>query len=541
MKLSLKILSIAIMLVAADTLMAQKRVKLKQADSLVGGTDETGENYNKFIGNVIFTQDETTIHSDSALLYKQRNYVEAFGRVKIIEGDSVTITARKLTYDGNTKKAELRKNVVFNKLKQMTLYTDFLDYDRLRQQAKYFNGGKLVDSINTLTSAKGYYQVNTNMASFKKNVVGTNPDYTMESDTLQYNTQSKIIFFRAPTKLINKDGDIATYNDGTYDTKVRLSSLNQGEVETESYILTGNRLYLDDIRKLYKGIGDVEMISKEQDVIITGDDGYYDKREGIAKVYGNALMKKIMKDDTLYLTADTLMAIENEDPAKKRLLAYYDVKIFKSDLQGIADSMAYFTADSIIYFYQDPVLWTGENQLSADSINVEVANGTINKLNLRVNSFVVSVDSIKNFNQIKGRTMEGYFNAGELDKVDVNGNGESIFFALNDEETAMVGMNRILCSNIVIRFVENKADNLSFYVNPEASFIPPHELEESEQELRGFSWRVKEKPEKDKMLTQVQIKEKLKEKAIQATPQKEDVLNKKEFLKKKPDVKKRSH
>ncbi|ELR70341.1 hypothetical protein C900_04026 [Fulvivirga imtechensis AK7] len=501
MKLLLKITYIlALITTTAFSGLAQTQVELIATDVLKGGTAD-GEQVSRFIGNVIFRHKDTNIYSDSAHHYKKRNYIEAFGHVRITDGDSVEITAEKLFYEGNKKEARLRNNVVFVKKGKATLYTDFLDYNRVEQEARYYNGGKLVDSINVLTSKKGYYDLTTNMASFKSNVVGTNPDYTLKSDTLQYSTETNIVYFRAETELTDTEGNVFTYEEGQYDTKGKRSDLNLGEIETRSYILSGNSLFLDDLRKYYTATGNVEMISKEQDVVITGDKSFYDKRTGIAKVFGHALMKKIMKEDTLYLTADTLVAIENQDPQKKRLLAYKNVKIFKTDLQGRADSLAYFNADSIIYMYNDPVLWSSGNQMTADSINIEISNGTIDKLNMSVNSFVISQDSIDNFNQIKGRMMVAHFNNGQLKKVDVNGNGESLFYALDDTESYLVGMNKIVCSYMVINFKANKADNISFYVNPEASFIPPHELQEPQKKLKNFDWREEEKPNKEDMLS----------------------------------------
>jgi lipopolysaccharide export system protein LptA len=488
---------------------AQKKVKLKKADRLVGGIDASGKRFDRFVGNVVFEQNETTILCDSAILFKKENLIKAFGHVKILEGDSITITAKRLVYKGDEKKAELRENVVFTKLNGVTLHTDFLDYDRLKQQAKYFNGGKLVDSINVLTSKKGYYQVNTNMASFKKDVVGKNPDYVLKSDTLQYNTKTNIVYFRDHTELTDVEGNIFYYEEGEYDTNIRKSNLAQGEIETETYFLKGNQLLLDEIRKTYRAIGDVEMISKEQDIIITGDFSYYKKDKGIAKVYGHALMKKIMDGDTLLLTADTLVAIESKDPSKKRLLAYKNVRIFKTDLQGISDSMAYVTADSTLYFYKDPVLWTDGNQMTADSINLLIKNGTIDKLNMDQNSFVVSTDSLANYNQVKGRKMVALFRNGKINKVNVDGNGESLFFALNDEETQVIGMNKIFCSRMVINFKLNKADNISFYIKPDASFIPPHELKEPEKTLSGFNWREAEKPTRAELKKLDRVKEEI--------------------------------
>ncbi|MEM9859866.1 MAG: OstA-like protein [Bacteroidota bacterium] len=473
---------------------AQKNVKLERAENLYGGIDEAGERYNSPVGDVVFKQNETIIYCDSAIFYESTNAISAFGNVKITDGDSVTITSNRLYYDGETKKAELREDVVFTKLKQLTLYTEFLDYFRLKQEAQYFNGGKLVDSTNVLTSEKGYYLVNTNMASFKKNVVGTNPDYTLESDTLQYNTETNIVYFRDKTKLTDVEGNIFNYEEGFYDTRIKRSNLSSGTIETTSYDLTGDELFLDDIKKYYTATGNVEMISKEQDIIITGDFSYYDKVKGRAKVYGNALMKKIMQLDTLYLTADTLVAVESQDPTEKRLLAYHNVEIFKTDLQGIADSLVYVNIDSILYFYDDPALWTGGNQMTADSINVEIVNNTIDKLNMRVNSFVVSEDSISNYNQIKGRNMVAFFDSGAINKVDVDGNGESLFYALDETDTYLVGMNKIICSNITINFKDNLADNISFYIKPDASFIPPHELTDDIKRLKNFRWLIEKKP-----------------------------------------------
>src|SRR5918993_3646659 len=152
------------MALGAHDTVAQKKVKLEQADKLKGGK-QGDERFDRLLGNVILKQNKTTIYCDSAYLFKKRNFVEAFGRVRITEGDSVTITGNKLEYDGNTKKAKLRSDVVFTKLATATLYTDFLDYDRPINRANYFNGGRLVDSINVLTSNRGYYNVNSNLAS----------------------------------------------------------------------------------------------------------------------------------------------------------------------------------------------------------------------------------------------------------------------------------------------------------------------------------------------------------------------------------------
>ena len=498
--------------------LAQKTIKLKQADKAIGRT-VNGELQNWVVGNVIFTQNQTTIYCDSSKRNKKTNSVEAFGHVKITDGDSITVTSVNLFYDGDKRIAHLRKNVVFNKLKTATLYTDFLDFDRSKNVANYFNGGKLVDSTNTLTSQKGYYDISSNMASFKKNVVGVSKDYTMKSDTLQYHTKTKIIYFKDTTSVKDAEGKTATYTSGFYNTQSKLSNLNQGVIETQTYNMVGDSYFLDDQKLFYQATGNVVMTSKEENMIIYGDRGDYYKGKGITKVYGNAYVAKIDEDqDTLFLSADSMVSIESKDAKKKRLLAYHHVKIFKKDMQGVADSLAYVNIDSMIYFYSNPVLWNTGNQMTADSIRLLLRRKSVDKILMINNSFVASQDSLLNFNQIKGRLMTAFFRNKKIHHVDVSGNGQSLYYALEERElkdsttivkiTFLTGANKIECSNMKINFVDGKINNITFLKNPDASFIPPHELKEKDRVLPNFVWRGKERPTKEDVVKSKKTKPK---------------------------------
>ena len=489
---------------------AQRKVKLKHADSLTGSIRD-GERFDRLIGNVVFIQNTTTIYCDSAHFFKTKNRIEAFGKVHIIEGDSVDVTSQALTYDGNKKIAYLRKKVVFTKLGIATLYTDFLDYDRQKNEARYFNGGKLVDTTNVLTSKKGYYDVATNLASFKSDVVGVNPDYTLTSDTLQYNSKTKIIYFKDETTIKDKEGAIAVYKSGFYNTNKKLSALNLGEIETVEYKIKGDEYFIDDASKHYKAKGKVVMTSKEENMLIFGDDSFYNKKTGVSKVYGNAYVAKIDDDlDTLFIAADTLVAIESKDPNKKRLLAYNKVKIFKKDLQGVADSLVYITVDSTIHFYTAPALWSSGNQMTADSIRIRLKGKKIDKLFMVGNSFVVSQDSLSNFNQIKGRNMTTDFKGSSLNNVLVEGNAESLYYALEEKEVDMdsvkvkltitMGMNKMICSKMKIIFEDGKVNTVNAYVKPDAQFIPPHEIKEADRKLKGFVWREEQRPTREQVV-----------------------------------------
>ncbi|MCD9014792.1 OstA-like protein [Parachryseolinea silvisoli] len=484
-------------LLMGSPLLAQKRVHLKQADKLRGGR-LGDERFDRLLGNVIMTQNKTTIYCDSAYFFKKRNYVEAFGRVRILEGDSVTITGRKLEYDGNTKLARLRNNVVFTKLATATLYTEYLDFDRNRNLAYYKTGGRLVDSVNTLTSVRGYYNVSNNLASFKKNVDVKNPDYTMTADSLQYNSRSKTIYFVSPTNVVRSDSSTIVYESGFYETTTKRSDLKLGQAETQDYTLDAEDYKLDDFHKRYLFRRNVVMTYKKESLIIYGQAADYYRTKGIAKVYNNAYLAKVADNgDTLFMSADTLVSIDSPDPARKRLLAYNNVKIYKRDMQGLADSVEYRAIDSTIYFYEKPVLWSEGNQMTADSIRAVMKNNTIDRIHMVANSFVISRDTLINYNQIKGRLMTTYFRDQKISHVYVEGNGESLYFLLDEKTNVSSGMNKIICSNIMIRFKQGKVNNLTFYKKPEASVIPPHELKIEDTKLKGFEWRGKEKPARE--------------------------------------------
>jgi len=510
-----KTIIVFLVLFAPVLAFSQKKVKLNHADSLKGSAKD-GKRFERLLGHVIFEQNTTTIYCDSSYFYRSENRLEAFGHVHIVD-DSVDITSRRLEYDGTKKIAYLRQQVVFEKTKIAKLYTDFLDYYRVKNEARYFNGGKLVDTTNTLTSKKGYYDVRTNLASFKKDVVGVNPDYTLNSDTLQYNSKSRLVYFRDFTSLRDSEGKTAYYQSGVYDTRKKNSFLANGEMESPSYKIKGDAYFIDDIKKFYKVKGRVVMTSKNENMTIYGDDGFYDKKRGISKVFGNAYATKVSDEgDTLFLSADTLVSLENKDPRKKRLLAYHKVKIFKSDMQGKADSLAYVSLDSTLYFYHDPVLWTDENQMTADSISMLLHNKKIYRIYMVGKSFVTSQDSLLNFNQIKGRRMTTYFENKSIHHVIVEGNAESIYYALEEKKikkdsillkiTALAGMNKIICSNMRINFKAGKVNNVNSYVKPDASFFPPHEIVERDRTLKGFTWQVSFRPKKiDVVKTQLPL------------------------------------
>jgi lipopolysaccharide export system protein LptA len=473
---------------------ATDKVELLRADALEGGTFN-GVNIRKLIGNVAFRQQDTYLYCDSAYQYADKNAMEAFGHVRITQGDSVTATSNTAYYDGDARKAKLRGDVVMQD-PRMTLTTPNLDYDLNRKVTNYTEGGTIIDGTNNLTSQNGDYNTTTKMFRFTKNVVLTSPDYLITTEDLLYNTITKIAYFNGPTTINGKDGKIYA-EKGDYNTVTKVSNFEKNaKIETDKYLLGGDKIYYHQGTQYGQADGHVSMTSKEDNVVITGEHAKYWKNEGRAVVSGSPVMQNIMENDTLYVAADTLISVDSKDSLKASMIyAYHDVKIFKSDLQGKCDSLTYNQLDSVIYMYNRPILWSDKNQLTARRMEMLLRNKKLHTMKMFTDAFIVSEDTLRNYNQVKGRDMVAYFKDNKIKRVNVNGNAESIYYAL-EGDTVVTGMNRAICSNMIILFAENKLQSISFIQKPEARFIPPHELNPEETRLDGYQWLIAEQPTK---------------------------------------------
>ncbi len=549
---------------------------LPGSDSLVG-MNVPGQVVRKIYNNVRFRQKGVLMYCDLAIQNATTNVIEAYGNVQIIQGDTITVRGDTMFYYGNTRQANLRGHVSLRDRK-MTLTTAQLDYDMLSGIAHYPTPGRIIDKENVLTSREGYYNTRTKLFTFSQNVRLVNPKGTLTADSLLYNSLTRLAIFQGPTRITNKDG-VLTAIEGQYNTTSGISNFQRrATVETPKYRLTGDSLYYDNLSELGIAKGNVIMVAKDRKAVITGDHVRYNGKAGISRVTGHAVAKSLANEttkDTLYLRADTLFSFDNKLTNTRRLLGQKNVFLYKSDLQSKCDSLIYDMIDSTIYFFKKPIVWSqNKYQMEADSMRAVLKNNRIHTLFLKTKSFVISLDTLKNYNQIKGRTVTAYFatkivsttvtdpdaqgsatgktlhstsavatntqpkrvltnKSGApvsttvlaqeqtvLDRVLVEGNGQSIYYAV-DEKNKLIGLNHVESSRMHIEFSDNKVGRIRFYGHPDSQLIPPKELTEDAQQLDGFRWREAEKPTKRQVLwlemppvEQPLIRKPLKNKAI---------------------------
>ena len=466
-------------------------LEIQKADLLQGANG-----FERLINNVQMKHQNSIIYCDSAHFYRDENKAKLYGNVRITDTkDPVQTTSRYAEYDGFTKIAKLRTNVIL-KNEGTTLFTDFLDYNRATGIANYFNDGKVVDSTNVLTSINAVYETRIEKITFKNNVILVNPDYTLRTNHLIYMTVSKTVETLGLTNIISAEGNKLNARKGSfYDTERKQFRFYDGDVETETSKVFAEVLFYDELEKYYEGRTNVSLYNKQREIEIFGEEGKYWEERKYSLIYGNALVRKYYEKDTLHMIADTLISQDSDIAEDRYLLAFNNAKMIKSDLSGIADSLVYLTSDSTLYFFNDPVLWNDKSQITADSITLMIANEEVEKVFLNRKAFNITKDTLGNFNQIKGRKMTGYFKEGKISRFHVEGNGESIYFDVIGD-SLLRGMNKMLCANIMMFFEDGQIQQINWLVKPEGSFNPPHLIAEEDMKLEGFIWREEEKPDR---------------------------------------------
>ncbi|WP_278934517.1 OstA-like protein [Parabacteroides johnsonii] len=436
-------------------------------------------------GDVCFRHDSSYMYCDSAYFFEQTNSLEAFSNVRMEQGDTLFVYGDYLFYDGNTQVAYLRENVRMEN-GQVTLFTDSLNYERIPNIGYYFEGGLIVDSLNQLSSFYGQYSPETKLAVFNDSVRLENTDFTLYSDTLHYDTQSKIATILGPSVIVSDSGTIHT-SRGWYDTVNNTSLLlDQSQVESGEKILIGDSIFYNRDTGMGEVYGNMSLIDTAQHVTLQGEYGYYNEQTGYAFATDSARFLEYSQGDTLFLHADTLQMV-TVDSIYREIKAYYGVRFYRTDMQGVCDSMQFNTRDSVLYMYTEPVLWNEQYQLYGDTIAIYMNDSTIEYAHVIQFAFAAQHVDSSYYNQLKGNDLKAYFEGQAVHQIDVAGNAESIFYPL-EKDGAKVGMNETKSGFLTIWVKDNKLDKLKIWPSPVGTMTPIPDLKPDQKMLKDFYW-----------------------------------------------------
>lgn len=463
-----------------------EKVKIKHSDRFY--ILKTG--VNRLIGNVELLHKDIVMTCDSMYQYPDSNYVEAFGNVHVVQNDTLNLWGDFMTYNANTEQVKVRQNVTL-KNPQLTLTTNFLDYDAASRIGHYFNKGTIRDSVNTLISDIGYYYMAINEMFFKDSVQVYNPSYTLYSDTLKYQTVTKVITILGPTYIYGDNRTLYS-EDGWYNSLTSHAELYKNNKLTyNEYYGRSDTLVVDSISGTAIMRQNVHLFDTVNNVIVEGNYGEVLKNNDYAFVTEKALLTMVGNPDSLFVHGDTL-SLSKDSIGNNIMKAYYNTKFFNPELQGLCDSMTFLTVDSTVYLHGNPIVWASGNQMTGTEITMHMKDNEVDRFNINSKAMIINpLDSTK-FNQIKGRNMTGYVQKNELYLVDVNGNGEVLYYP--DDKGVIIGLNKTISSTIKIQLVQKKVNRIVFITKPEGQLNPLFLVKKEDRFLKDFNWYIHLKP-----------------------------------------------
>lgn len=475
-----------------------KKITIVQADKV---SYKENQGYQVLKGNVVFEHDSTFMYCDSAHLNLKDNSFKAFSKIKVIKGDSISLTADTLYYFGNFKTADLFGNIIY-KDRKMELKTPSLNYDLNTDIGKYTKGAviKSAGDTNVLSSRIGTYESKNQQLFFKDSVKLTNPEYVMKSDTLLYNVSSRIAMFYGATTITSDENKIYCER-GWYDTENEVSSLwKKTKIYTKEQELAGDSIHYDRNTSVGKVYGNVFFKDTTNKIEGKGDFAYYNEKLDSLAISKNAQLSQFFEMDTLFLKANFISVKNDVLTTKRSIVSNGNVRIFKSDLQAKCDTLKYSENDSLMHFIGSPVLWSEKNQITGNYIFAKTSEGKIDQMNVEKNAFIISAVDTVYYSQIKGKNLLATFSENKISTVTISGNSESLYF-LNDEKEPVTEGNYAKSSQMIITFEEEEVATIKFDVTPTAKLNDVEKMSDSELKLDGFSWQIALRPQRIEFLT----------------------------------------
>jgi len=441
-------------------------------------------------GNVRLRHKGMHMFCDSAYLNEKTNSFEAFGKVRMEQGDTLFIYGNYLKYDGFKEIAMLRENVKLVNRKT-TLLTDSLDYDRVLDKAYYFEGGTMLDKENVLTSDWGEYSPSTKNSVFNFDVKLVNPRFTLKTDTLKYNTASGIAHIVGASR-IDSDKNHITSKRGYYDTRADQAQLMDRSllVNDDGKRLIGDSLYYDRKKGYGEAFYNVLLTDSVNKNFLKGDYCFYDELKGSAIATKKALAVDYSQGDTLFLHGDTLKLYTfniKTDSMYREMHAFRKVRFFRKDIQGVCDSLFFSSKDTCLIMYKDPIVWNENKQLLGEEIRVYMNDSTIDWAHIVNQALSIEQKDSIHYNQITGKDIKAYFVGGEMRKVDVIGNVRLVYYP-EEKDSTMMGMNVSETSLLNIYLKNKKMEKMVMSPQSTGTLYPMPMIPPDKLRLENFAW-----------------------------------------------------
>lgn len=466
-----------------------KRVYLVHADNLHYDQYRNGD-AQILDGHVHFRHVGANLYCDSAHFYEQSNSFEAFGHVRMVQGDTLSLVSDYAYYDGNDQLAQARYNVVL-KHRKTTLYTDSLDYDRMYSFGNFFEGGKMVDGKSVLTSDWGEYHTDSKMAMFYYDVRLKDQNMFLTTDSLYYDTRTSRAHIVGPSNITSGSSHIYS-EDGYYNTRTKQSELfGRSVIKDQGRTIVGDSVFRnarDGKNYAYWNVVMTDSINKNR---LTGDYAEYDDSTGYAMATNNAVAMDFSQKDTLFMHADTFKIFtynNNTDSVYRVMHAFRKVRAYRPDVQAVCDSLVYNSLDSCMVMYRDPIVWNQGQQLFGEEIRVYMNDSTIDWAHVIGQAFSAEQmpDTI-HFNQVSSKEMKAFFKNGEMRESQAIDNVLSVYYPIDDSDSTLIGLN-YLETPLLKMFLEKRKMKRMWIEKPKGTLYPMTQIPPDKYFLPQYAW-----------------------------------------------------
>lgn len=441
-------------------------------------------------GHVSFRHNGARLLCDSAYFFETSNSFEAFGHVRMYQGDTLSLFSDYAFYNGNEEMAEARHNVVL-KHRKSVLYTDSLNYDRLYNIGYFFEGGKMVDNGSVLTSDWGEYNTETRQAVFNYSVKLRNKKFTLTTDTLYYDTQTDLARIVGPSDIVSGKSHIFSKR-GTYDTRRdRARLMDRSVIKNGGKEIVGDSVYYDSQKGISKAFRNIIYTDKVNKNKLTGNYCLYNEKTGYAEATDSALAYDYSQKDTLYLHADTFKVFTyhiNTDSVYRKIHAYNRVRAFRTDVQAVCDSLVYNSLDSCLTMYRDPIVWNNNQQLTGEEIRIYMKDSTVDRAHVVGQAFSVEEMFDKlHYNQISSSEMRAFFTHGDITMAEASNNVNALYYPIDDSDSSLIGANYTE-TNLLRMFIKDRKMQKIWTSQGSGVIYPLTQIPPDKHALAGFAW-----------------------------------------------------
>ncbi|HET8839651.1 MAG TPA: OstA-like protein [Flavobacteriaceae bacterium] len=445
----------------------------------------------KVKNQVVFTHEGIKVWCDLAIFYQQENFFKAFGNVRMMQGDTITMNSGYAEYNGNTKFAFASEKVELQ-TPNNTLTTDTLFFNRKKQQAYYRSGGVLKDSASTITSKIGRYYMEDEKYSFVSDVVVINPEYHINTEQLDFYNETGHAYLYGPSTIKSEDNTIYCER-GFYDTRGDTGYfVKNSTIHYKNRKLQGDSIFFDRDSGFASATNHIKVTDTANNTLITGHYAQVYKKKDSVFITKRALISTLQGKDSIFVHSDTIMVTGK--PENRVVRGFYEVRMFSETMSGKCDSIYINEKNGITKMLGNPVVWSGAGQITGDTIHLlnDVKTDKLDSLRVFENAFIVQKDSIEGFNQVKGKRMYGLFKENELYEVNLIQNTETIYY-LRNSESELIGIDKTLASSIKILLKNREVKDIFYYTNVDGTTYPDEDLPKNARRLRGFNWRGDER------------------------------------------------